>query len=337
MERRISPCPNCGKMIYSHAVLCPYCKRRTGFKPADKTETPIADAPVAPAASVASAAPAEGKPSKSKKKVSIPYYGQQRLSKYSRATKVKGAIIALLTVVVLILFIAVQMQNRRLMKLSSAIDHSSQEVIDSMANEVSQSGYVIAKFPERDRHCMYYLVGGHMYVFDAVTRNERELKLNEMNPQAVVDYEGSGVLQANISPDDQYIIIVASRDMGNTECGLYQMDAKTQQITVLDRGKVTFDNGEYTVQSGGRTARYDTSGTKLAGLTIEEAEAMPKPATKEEKKKEETSEKVEEEKHETVTEQLEPKVDVVKQPSVPTDIKISPNITAPATNDKAQE
>ena len=158
-----------------------------------------------------------------------------------------------------------------------------------------------------------------------------------MNPQAAVNYEGSGVLQANISPDDQYIIIVASRDAGNTECGLYQMDAKTQQLTVLDRGKVTYDNGEYTVQSGGRTARYDSSGTKLAGLTIEEAEALPKPAAKEEKKKEESTETQVEEKHESVTEQMEPKMDVVKQPSVPTDIKISPNITAPSSTEKTQE
>lgn len=332
MERRISPCPNCGKMIYSHAVLCPYCKRRTGFKPAEQSAPAASSAPAA-----AASAPAQSRPAQSKKKVSKPYYGQQHLRRFSKATIVKGAIIAVLALVVLGLFIAVQMQSQRLKKLSSAIDHSSQEVIDSMANEVSQSGYVIAKFPERDRHCMYYLLGGHLFVFDALTRNEQELNLSDMNPQAAVNYEGSGVLQANISPDDQYIIIVASRDAGNTECGLYQMDAKTQQLTVLDRGKVTYDNGEYTVQSGGRTARYDSSGTKLAGLTIEEAEALPKPAAKEEKKKEESTETQVEEKHESVTEQMEPKMDVVKQPSVPTDIKISPNITAPSSTEKTQE
>ena len=34
---------------------------------------------------------------------------------------------------------------------------------------------------------------------------------------------------------------------------------------------------------------------------------------------------------------MEPKMDVVKQPSVPTDIKISPNITAPSSTEKTQE
>ena len=237
-------------------------------------------------------------------------------SKYSKANIAKGVVIALLALAVLGLFIAVQMQNRKPLRLASMVDHGTKDIIDSMANEVSLSGYVIAKFPERSRHCMYYLQDGRMYEFDALTRDSKELDLTAMNSQALVNYEGSGILQANISPDESYIMIVASRNSSNTECGLYQMDTKTKAIAVLDRGKVTFDNGEYTVESGGRMARYDQEGTKLAGLTIEEAEALPKPQPKTEKKENTEESTQREEPRVRVTEQIQPKVDVVKQPTV---------------------
>jgi hypothetical protein len=128
-------------------------------------------------------------------------------------------------------------------------------------------------------------------------------------------------------------MIVASRNTGNTECGLYQLSTANKALAVIDRGKVVFDNGEYTVESGGRMARYNQDGTKLAGLTIEEAEALPKPKQQTEKKKDEEEPVEREEPRVKVTEQIKPKVDVVKQPTVPTEIKIAPQI-APVTTKK---
>lgn len=320
-------------MIYSHAAMCPYCKKKTGFPPAEQvsaqsreTHRPTAEpdgAPTAPTAAAQATAP--------KRRIHLP---QEVTRKYSKANIAKVVVIAVLALVVLGLFIAVQMQNGRQLRLASTVDHGTKDIIDSMANEVSQTGYVIAKFPERSRHCMYYLQNGHMYEFDALSRDSKEIVLSDLNTAAIVNYEGSGILQANISPDESYIMIIASRNAGNTEEGLYQMDTKTKAVAVIDRGDVSFDQGEYTVKSGGRMARYDQQGTKMAGLTIEEAEALPKPKPQTEKKKEEDEAPVErEEPRVKVTEQIKPKVDVVKQPTVPTEIKIAPQI-APVTTKK---
>lgn len=336
MTRKISECPRCGRMIYSHAAMCPYCKKKTGFPPAESVSAQSRDTHQPsgrPAvASPSQAAASQGaQASHAGRKIRLP---QEVTRRYSKANIAKGVVIALLALVVLGLFIAVQMQNGRQLRLASMVDHGTKDIIDSMANEVSQTGYVIAKFPERSRHCMYYLQDGHMYEFDALTRDSKEMNLAELNSAAIVNYEGSGILQANISPDESYIMIVASRNPGNTECGLYQLSTANKALAVIDRGKITFDNGEYTVESGGRMARYNQEGTKLAGLTIEEAEALPKPKQQTEKKKDDDDAPVQrEEPRVKVTEQIQPKVDVVKQPTVPTEIKISPQI-APVTTKK---
>ena len=334
MTRKISECPRCGRMIYSHAAVCPYCKKKTGFPPAESvaaqsraTHRP-AEEPAVASPAQATTAPAQG--AQHRHKIRLP---EEVTRKYSKANIAKGLVIAVLALIVLGLFIAVQMQNRQQLRLASMVDHGTKDIIDSMANEVSQTDYVIAKFPERSRHCMYYLQDGHMYEFDALTRDSKEMILTDLNAAAIVDYEGSGILSANISPDESYIMIVASRNTGNTECGLYQLSTANKALAVIDRGKVVFDNGEYTVESGGRMARYNQDGTKLAGLTIEEAEALPKPKQQTEKKKDEEEPVEREEPRVKVTEQIKPKVDVVKQPTVPTEIKIAPQI-APVTTKK---
>ncbi len=305
----ISECPSCGKMIYSHAALCPYCKKKTGFPPAPEPE-------VAPEPKDEQH---RGKPVKM-----LNPFGQQR--KYKKATIAKAAIIFLLAVVVLILYINVQRMNNRQLSIGTSFDHTTREVIDSMANEVLQTGLVVAKFYERDRHSLVYLEEGHLYEFDAYTRDSKEILPQEHNPAAIIDYTGSGILQANISPDESFIVIMASRNPGNTECGLYRMDASTKAVTVIDRGKVTFENNEYRVESGGRTARYNMEGTKLAGLTIEEAEAMPKPKPVE-KREEASEERREEKKEESMVEHLQPdQIDIVKKVVMPNDIKVDPKV-----------
>lgn len=297
-------------MIYSHAALCPYCKKKTGFPPAPEPE--VASEPQ-------NSEQHKGKPVKM-----LNPFGQQR--KYKPATYVKAAVILLLALVVLVLYINVQRMNNRQLSIGSTFDHSTREIIDSMANEVLQTGLVVAKFYERDRHTLVYLEEGHLYEFDAYTRDAKEILPQEHNAAAVVDYMGSGILQANISPDETFIVIMASRNPGNTECGLYRMDAKTKAVTVIDRGKVTFENNEYKVESGGRTARYNMEGTKLAGLTIDEAEAMPKPKPVE-KREEEREERKEEKKEESMVEHLQPdQIDIVKKAVMPNDIKVAPNV-----------
>lgn len=296
-------------MIYSHAALCPYCKKKTGFPPA----------PEAPAAPARKDDGHRGKPVKM-----LNPFGRQR--RYKKSTIAKGLVIALLAVAVLILYINVQRMNHRQLSIGTTFDHTTREVIDSMANEVVQTGLVVAKFYERDRHTLVYLEEGHLYEFDAYTRDSKEILPQDHNPAAVIDYTGSGILQANISPDETFIVIMASRNPGNTECGLYRMDARTKAVTVIDRGKVTFENNEYRVESGGRTARYNMEGTKLAGLTIEEAEAMPKPKPVTEKKEEVVEERPEK-KEESMVEHLQPdQIDIVKKAVLPNDIKVAPNV-----------
>lgn len=340
--RKMRKCPSCGRQIFKYAQVCPYCKAETHFASFDEEmpqeiidEAPAADE--APRQEQAEEAPLhdipvdgeqhEGKLGKyvrhlkeDTEKVKHEY--EEKIAKrYSASTILIGSVIALLSVIVLGIFIAVQMMETKMFSLNTTVDNELKEVIDSVETELYQSSTIVAKFPDRQRHSLVYLRDGHLHVYDAAKQTDQEIDLQKLNSKAVVDYEGSGVLNAYLSTNEKYIIIIASRNPGNTEFGFYRLTTTPDNHTleVIDRGRVVVEKDGFKVSTDVRTASYDSNGDRVSGLSSAEWEKVA-PKVEKPKKQEKQESTVE---HEPApvkaTEQIEPRaIDVAPKPVAPT-------------------
>ena len=336
--RKMRKCPSCGRQIYQYAQVCPYCKGETRFTSYDEEvppemtyEEPIDEKPDEVDGvtddNTAAERVQEGKLGKymrhlkkDTKKVKKEY--EEKIgSRFSTSTIIIGSVIVLLSLIVLGIFIAVQMMETKTFSLNTTVDNELKAVIDSVETELYQSSTIVAKFPDRQRHSMVYLRDGRLHVFDAANQSDKEIDLQELNSKAVVDYEGSGVLNAYLSTNEKYIIIIASRNSGNTEFGFYRMTTTPDNpsLEVLDRGRVVVDKDGYKVSTDVRSASYDANGDRVSGLSSSDWEKVAPKLEKQ--KKEEKEEKAEKKEPEPVkaTEQIEPRaIDVTPKPVTPT-------------------
>ena len=340
--KRLKNCPSCGKSIYQYAQVCPYCKGETHFTSLDEVLPP--EVPVgSPAEHTPDATdteppvevPAEEQPSdathhgrigevvrhlkKDTEKVKHEYDEKIR-SRYSTSTIIITSVIAILSLVVLGFFIAVQMMEKKTFSLNTTVDNNLRLVIDSVETELYQSSTIVAKFPDRQRHSLVYLREGHLHIYDAAAQEDKEVDLQALNGKALVDYNGSGVLNAYLSTNENYILLIASRNAGNTEFGFYRLSASpdNQTLEVLDRGRVVVDKDGYKVSSDSRTAVYDANGDRVSGLNSDDWEKVV-PKVEKPKRPVETTEKKVERKptQEKVTEQLKPSIDLAPKPVAP--------------------
>ena len=340
--KKLKKCPACGKMIYQYAQVCPYCKSETRFASVDE-ETPfIADVPEpeaewdepieesdAPEETAMTDEETSGhhgrlgqyvKHLKEDTKKVKNEYNKKIGSKYSKSTIFIVSVIALLSMIVLGFFIAVQMMEKKTFSITSTVDNQLKEVIDSVETELYQSSTIVAKFPDRQRHSMIYLRDGQLHIFDAVSHNDSTLDLQQLNAKAIVDYNGSGVLNAYLSTNEKYVLIIASRNAGNTEFGFYRLstDPDNQVLEVIDRGRVVVEKDGYKVGTDARTASYDSNGDRVSGISSTEWEKVA-PKVEKPKKQDTPKEKVVEREpaQVSVTEQMKPSVDIVTKPAVP--------------------
>lgn len=328
-------CPSCGRQIYQYAQICPYCKGETHFSSFDE-EMPQEEIYEEPAEVTVDETNDEGgvddednqgklgkymrhlKEDTEKVKQE---YEEKIGSRYSASTIVIGSVITLLSIIVLGIFIAVKMMDTETFRLSTSVDNELKAVIDSMETELYQSSTIVAKFPDRERHSMVYLRDGHLHVYDAASLSDKEIDLQALNSKAVVDYEGSGVLNAYLSTNEKYIIIIASRNSGNTEFGFYRLTTAPDNpsLEVIDRGRVVVDKDGYKVSTDVRSAAYDANGDRVSGLSSADWEKVAPKVEKQ--KKPEKEEKVEKKESEPVkaTEQIEPRaIEVAPKPVTPT-------------------
>ena len=328
-------CPSCGRQIYQYAQICPYCKGETHFSSFDE-EMPQEEIYEEPAEVTVDETNDEGgvddednqgklgkymrhlKEDTEKVKQE---YEEKIGSRYSASTIVIGSVITLLSIIVLGIFIAVKMMDTETFRLSTSVDNELKAVIDSMETELYQSSTIVAKFPDRERHSMVYLRDGHLHVYDAASQSDKEIDLQALNSKAVVDYEGSGVLNAYLSTNEKYIIIIAARNSGNTEFGFYRLTTAPDNpsLEVIDRGRVVVDKDGYNVSTDVRSAAYDANGDRVSGLSIADWEKVAPKVEKQ--KKPEKEEKVEKKESEPIkaTEQIEPRaIEVAPKPVAPT-------------------
>lgn len=319
--KKTRKCPACGREIFMHAQVCPYCKSETHFTSVDEETPPpviveetahderMAESPreeqVQAVNEGVEQAPQEAEGhshgeshlgqyidhlKRDKEKVKKEY-NKKIKSRYSGSTILIVSVIAILSLIVLGLYIAVQSMEQKTFSLSGTVDNSLKEVLDSVENKLYQSSTIVAKFPDREKHCLYYLQDSHLRIYDAKTNSDTEIDLPALNAKAIVDYNGSGVLSAYLSTNKKHIVIIASRNAGNTEFGLYRLttDPDNAILEFLDRGRVMHEKDGYVVQSGMRMANYDSNGDKISGLSSTEYENLPK--TKVENTPQKTQEK----------------------------------------------
>ena len=355
MNDRTRICPECNRPIYKFAQICPYCKSETLFPSVDEeadmligeskveqtdeqvVETPVEVDEQQPAAAAepdaatddaATEAPAEKEhhnaylehlkndTQKVKKE-----FDEKIGKRYSKSTILITTVIIILSAIVLSIYIAVQMMQKETFSINDQTDNSLKEVVDSMEMELYQSSTIVAKFPDKKRHCLLYLQEGKLCVFDANTKKDSIIDLQKLNPNAVVNYNGSGVLSAYLAPNEQYILIVAARNAGNTECGLYRLSADDMSLEVIDKGKVIHEKDEYVVTTEMRRATYDANGDRLTGVSGANGEpvvATPVKTTEKPKPQAEKREAPKEVETESApkTEAIIPKVDIVPKPNV---------------------
>jgi len=376
MERKTKPCPVCGKEIYQHARLCPYCQAETEFVSVDEMraqQTVPEDDEVEALLSQPSdeaiveevletgqdVAVIDDEPAPQTEEAAIPIFEEddedeepsllKRISnwwkkdteiikqgytenigrKFSKSTIIIGSVIGVLSLIVLGIFIAVLIQRNTVYNYDSSVDNWAKQVLDSMDQEVSLRGTTIAKFPEKDRHYMFYLQNKYLHLFDAKAHTDEIFDFEASNARAVVDYTGSGVLNAYLSPNGNYVLVIASRAPNNSECGLYRIETASKMVQYIDRGRVTPDKEGYQVQSYGRVARYDANGERISGMSGDEAErAMQQRQTSKPKRTSSSEDegKVVDAPAPSVTKQITPKVDIAPKPkiSVPEKITIKP-------------
>lgn len=369
MKDRTAKCPKCGKEIFRYAQICPYCKSETKFVSIDdeKSQSRVEEEiKVVPENATASSGKVnlseesqnsataqqdkQGKKHQGRMKKYVNHlkedaekvhekYDEKIGRRYSKSTVLISTIIILLSLTVLGLYIAVQMMQHETFGQDTTIDRTMKLRIDSVENSVLKDSKILAKFPDRKRHCLIYLQNNELHYFNGASRVDSTLNLPELNPLAVVDSEG-GILDAYLSTNEQYLVMIVSRKPGNTECGLYRLDIATRQLDVIDQGEVVREKDGFKVTSGRRTAIYDSTGDKISGMTGKEmdafeaqiaAEAAAK-AEKEKAEKKAGDEKKDESKvekepeREKATEQVSKGADVVtpkpKEPVVPEKIEI---------------
>ena len=339
--RKTRKCPSCGQQIYQYAQICPYCKSETHFSFIDEvveqdvvsgvqSDEPVPEETADLEGTVALADDNEEgnrlekviqhlKEDKDKVKNE---YKEKIASRFSTSTIVITSIIALLSIIVLVFFIAVQMMEQKTFSISTSVDNEMKAIIDSVETDLYQSSTIVAKFPDRLRHSMVYLRDGHLYLFDASKDTHEEIDLQGANPKAVVDFGGSGVLNAYLSTNEKYILIIASRNSGNTEFGFYRIGTSPDNLSVevIDRGRVVPEKDGYTVSTDVRKASYDSNGDKVSGISGSDWEQMAPKVEKAKKQEKDEDKKERKTEHVSVTEHMAPTIDVVPQtaPSAPT-------------------
>ena len=175
-------CPTCEEEIDEHLEVCPWCGRKTGFSPK----------PVNPLAA---------------KMADVNGLFKVVFKNHKRTSIICGAIIA---VCILAGGIAGCLSKKPILGFQQALGVT--EVIDSFAAVMPQGSKVIARFND-DRHCIYYLCGGHLMKFNAVSKMLDEVDPREMDADATVYYNDrddiSGIIDAELDSEEKFIIIKA--------------------------------------------------------------------------------------------------------------------------------
>lgn len=110
-----------------------------------------------------------------------------------------------------------------------------QALLDSIEREMNEDVVVVAKYPDEDRACMYYLFNGELFKYNALNGVEETVNVP-------MDEETDVVLFAEPEGDGQYIKIdMANENMEHT--AFYRLNTQTGKI-LREKKEPTPDGGQ---------------------------------------------------------------------------------------------
>lgn len=100
------------------------------------------------------------------------------------------------------------------------------EAMDSLETMLPKGSQVVARYPDDERLCLYYMNSGVLYRFDGVTKNLEEIVTG--------DYPSGSIHQAKLSVDEQYITLSVK---GEDAYHLYRINTLNRNIVDLEQTK----------------------------------------------------------------------------------------------------
>lgn len=130
-------------------------------------------------------------------------------------------ILAFMLVVLFTLFFDSCSQKK---KSASKENLTTYEVFDSLSNMLPKGSIVIARFPDEERHCMYYLNSGILYYFDGKQKNLEEVLISGV--------DNGSVESALLDKEEKFISIVVNFGKVNK---LYRLNTMNRNIVDMDQ------------------------------------------------------------------------------------------------------
>ena len=114
-------------------------------------------------------------------------------------------------------------------KFGSSDTLTTYEVFDSLTTILPKGSEVIARFPDKERHCMYYQNSGLLYYFDGKQKNLEEVTISGI--------PNGNVVSARLDAEEKYIMIVVK--VGNLN-KLFRLNTYNRNVVDMDK---TVDSG----------------------------------------------------------------------------------------------
>ena len=127
--------------------------------------------------------------------------------------------------VVLVTFIATILGSCKQNKENAQTKElTTYEVFDSLSNMLPKGSIVVARFPDEERHCMYYLNSGILYYFDGKQKNLEEVMISGV--------DNGSVESALLDKEEKFISIEVNFGKVNK---LYRLNTMNRNIVDMDQ------------------------------------------------------------------------------------------------------
>lgn len=127
--------------------------------------------------------------------------------------------------VVLVAFIATILDSCKQNKENAQTKElTTYEVFDSLSNMLPKGSIVVARFPDEERHCMYYLNSGILYYFDGKQKNLEEVMISGV--------DNGSVESALLDKEEKFISIEVNFGKVNK---LYRLNTMNRNIVDMDQ------------------------------------------------------------------------------------------------------
>lgn len=147
-------------------------------------------------------------------------------------------------------------------KFGSSDTLTTYEVFDSLTTILPKGSEVIARFPDKERHCMYYQNSGLLYYFDGKQKNLEEVTISGI--------PNGNVVSARLDAEEKYIMIVVK--VGNLN-KLFRLNTYNRNVVDMDK-TVEIEKEE----AKDEEEKKPTKTRKRETTSEEQPVAEPKPA-----------------------------------------------------------